>query len=486
MKMKSIKTLAPKEVFSIFEQITQIPRPSKHEEQICQYLRNFAAQHSLPIKEDAKGNIVICKSASAGYEDRPGVILQSHVDMVCEKEADLVHDFLRDPILAHADGQWVCASGTTLGADCGIGMAMELAVLAADDSVKHPAIEALFTVDEEQGLTGAMGLGADMLSFKQMINLDSEDEGEIFIGCAGGVDTIATFKNNSKKAPAKGYLYYELSISGLTGGHSGDDIEKGRANANKLLARFLWDLLTQGDVRLASIDGGNLRNAIPRYAKAVVGVPRELITSAEAICSDLSAAIKAEFSVADPQMEITFTRTELAVERVISRSVTHLLVAALIGVPNGIQAMSPKIKGLVETSTNLASVKVDGDKIVVVTSQRSSVESAKHAVAAAVESVFLLADADVEHTDGYPGWEPNPSSELVKHASAIYLKMFGHKPKIKAIHAGLECGLFLSKYPELDMISFGPTIRGAHSPSERLDIASVARSWKFLLALLAQ
>lgn len=483
--MKSIKTLSPKPVFAIFEQITRIARPSKQETQILEYIKTFADERKLVWKQDAKGNVVVRKPATKGYETKAGVVLQSHVDMVCEKDAAVVHDFSKDPIAAYVDGDWVRARGTTLGADCGIGMALQMAVLAAGDEVAHPALEALFTVDEEQGLSGAMGLGADMLSFTKMINLDSEDEGEIFIGCAGGVDTIARFEYKAKKAPDKGYKYYDLSVSGLTGGHSGDDIEKGRANANKLLARFLWEFLSAGDVRLALIDGGNLRNAIARDAAAVVGVPKDLQIEINAMFTKLSADIAAEFRHTERAMSLTFEPSAEVPENVISRGVSHLLVAALVGVPNGVQSMSHAIKDLVETSTNLASIKMMGDEIVVVTSQRSSVESAKHAVAAAVESVFLLAEADVEHTDGYPGWEPRPSSELVKGAAAVYKKLFGRAAKIKAIHAGLECGLFLEKYPDLDMISVGPTIRDPHSPSERLEIASVQKAWDFLLSLLA-
>lgn len=482
--MKNIKTLEPKAVWSIFDEITQVPRPSKHEQQICEYLHNFAQTHALDLKQDEKGNIVIRKAATAGYENKEGVILQSHVDMVCEKEASLAHNFMTDPIDAYVDGGWVRARGTTLGADCGIGMALQMAVLASTD-MAHPAIEALFTVDEEQGLTGAMGLGSDMLTFHRMINLDSEDEGEIFIGCAGGIDTLATFTYNPKKISAKDHAFYTLRVGGLAGGHSGDDIEKGRANANKLAARFLWEFFTECDVRLISFDGGNLRNAIPREAMVEIAIHKSDRDTVMEIFSSLAQQIKAEFKLTEPDMLLSLeSGKESSV--VISRTSANLLVASLVGVPNGVQAMSPSMKGLVETSTNLASVKMKGDnRIEVVTSQRSSVESAKHAIASAVESVFLLAEADVAHSDGYPGWEPNPSSAFVKSAGATYKSLFARAPKIKAIHAGLECGLFLTKYPELDMISIGPTLRGVHSPSERLEIATVEKTWTFLRALLA-
>lgn len=484
--MKTLRELQPTLVWSIFDEITQIPRPSKHEEQLRAYLRDFAAKHSLEFKEDAKGNVVIRKNATPGYENREGVVLQSHMDMVCEKEPESTHDFMRDPIQTYIDGDWVKAKGTTLGADCGIGMALQLAVLASTE-LAHPMVEALFTVDEEQGLSGAMELGADMLTASRMINLDSEDEGEIFIGCAGGVDTVATFEYKPKKAQKSGCQYFRLSVDSLTGGHSGDDIEKGRANANRLLARFLWEFFTAGDVRLSAIDGGNLRNAIPRNSWAVVGVPDGLEGELTELFNTLATDIKAEFAQSEPNMELTLCRIDDVPQRVISRSVAHLLVAALVGVPNGVQGMSLTMPGLVESSTNLASVKMQGeDKIVVVTSQRSSIESAKHATAMAVESVFLLAEADVEHSDGYPGWAPNPSSTFVKSAAKTYKKLFGNTPKVKAIHAGLECGLFLTKYPDMDMISIGPTLRGVHSPSERLEIPTVDKTWRFLTALLAQ
>lgn len=483
--MKTLAELQPTQVWSIFDEITRIPRPSKHEEGVRTYLRDFATKHALAFKEDAKGNVVIRKNATEGYENREGVVLQSHMDMVCEKEPSSTHDFMRDPIQAYVDGDWVKAKGTTLGADCGIGMALQLAVLSSTH-LAHPMVEALFTVDEEQGLSGAVELGADMLTASRMINLDSEDDGEIFIGCAGGVDTVATFEYKSKKAKKAGYQYFRLSVDSLTGGHSGDDIEKGRANANKLLARFLWEFFTAGDVRLSAVDGGNLRNAIPRNAWAVVGVPDGLEGEVAEIFNTLAKDIKAEFAQSEPNVELALVRIDDTPVHVISRSVAHLLVAALVGVPNGVLGMSLSMPGLVESSANLASVKMKGqDQIVVVTSQRSSVESFKHVAAMAAESVFLLAEADVEHSNDYPGWTPNPSSPFVESATQIYKKLFDHAPKVKAIHAGLECGLFLTKYPDMDMISIGPTIRGVHSPSERLDIVAVDKTWRFLTALLA-
>lgn len=482
---KKITTLDPKLVWKYFDQITRIPRASKKEEQIRSYLLDFATTNSLEVRQDKKGNIVILKPATAGYEKTPAVVLQSHMDMVCEKDSESKHDFAKDPIDTYIQDGWVRARGTTLGADCGIGMALAMAALT-DDSLSHAALEALFTVDEEQGLTGAMNLGRDMLTAERMINLDSEDEGEIYIGCAGGVDTVATFDFTAKKSPASGYKYFRLSVGSLVGGHSGDDIEKGRANANKLLVRFLWQLLRDTDARLALIDGGNLRNAIAREAVADFGVANENVKTVHSVFESLRDAIMSEYAITEPAMKIEIVALDKAPSTVIPRSVSHALVASMQGLPNGVIAMSRTMKGLVESSSNLASVKIVGDQIVVTTSQRSSVESAKADLAATIESVFLLADASVAHSDGYPGWAPNPSSAFVKSAAATYKKLFAHTAKIKAIHAGLECGLFLTKYPDMDMISIGPTLRGVHSPTERLEIVTVDKVWRFLSALLAQ
>ncbi|MEG0602447.1 MAG: aminoacyl-histidine dipeptidase [Mucinivorans sp.] len=480
--MESIKNLAPKEVFSIFDQITKIPRPSKHEEQFRAFLIKWAADNKLDLKEDAKGNIVIRKAATKGYENQGTIVLQSHMDMVCEKEATSTHDFMKDPIDTYLDQGWLKARGTTLGADCGIGMALQMAVLKATN-IAHPAIEALFTVDEEQGLTGAMNLGLDMLTGKRMINLDSEEQGQIYIGCAGGVDTIATFELRVEKAPV-GLTYYALSIDGLTGGHSGDDIEKGFASANKILARMLWEFLAHKGVVIARLSGGNLRNAIAREASAVIGVPSELCDTIKAQFADLTRDITSEFSITEPMMCFSLTPAQSEAQ-IIEPSLSFRVVAALLGVAHGVQSMSHKIEGLVETSTNLASIRMTESSIVVVTSQRSSVESAKHAIASMVESIFSLAGARVDHTDEYPGWEPNMSSPLLRVASRLYEQMYGESAQVKAIHAGLECGLFLTYYRDMDMISIGPTLRGVHSPSERLEVRTVGMVWDYLLALLS-
>lgn len=475
--------LKPERVWNYFYEITQVPRPSKKEEKIRAYLREFAEKNSLPCKEDAKGNIVISRPAASKYKDMPAVILQSHMDMVCEKDAGMDFDFDTQPIEAYVDGEWVRAKGTTLGADCGIGMALQMAVLT-DPDLEICAIEALFTVDEEQGLTGAKEIGTDMLTGKLMLNLDSEDEGEIFIGCAGGIDTVATMDANFVDAPSPDkYDFYKVTVGGLKGGHSGDDIEKGLACANKLLNRQLLLLLNEFEAEICDINGGNLRNAIARDAYAVVAIPKANTPEAVRRVESLAKDIQNEFRVTDPGIVITIQETGKA-DRCMNQEIAGKLVRTLQSVPHGIQAMSFTLPGLVETSTNLASVKIEGDKIVITTSQRSSVESAKFDIADTVRCVFELAGAEVEHSDGYPGWAPNPDSPLVKKSAEIYKKMFDKEPAVKAIHAGLECGLFLTKYPDLDIISFGPTVRGAHSPAERVEIEAVQKTWDYLKELL--
>ncbi|MBE6193336.1 MAG: aminoacyl-histidine dipeptidase [Rikenellaceae bacterium] len=475
----TIRDLQPKLIWEIFDEITAVPRPSKHEEKIIEYLLDFAKRYNLEAERDQIGNVVIRKAATAGYEGVPTVILQSHMDMVCEKNSDTVHDFMTEPIRTKIEDGWVKAEGTTLGADCGIGMAAALAVLV-DPTVEHGAIEALFTVDEETGLTGAFNLGEGMLTGKYLINLDSEDEGEIFIGCAGGVDTLGYFAYQTEKLPA-GYEYYRIGVSGLKGGHSGDDIDKGLGNANKILAHFLYDAERFG-IRLGMFDGGNLRNAIPREAYAVVAVPEHTALIFETSLANYVSAVKALYAATEPNLKITLAQA--AEQPVIDEDTQSSLLAAIVGLPNGVLAMSQTMKGLVETSTNTASVKFVDGKIVVTTSQRSSVEIAKKNAMHSVEAVLALSGATVEHSDGYPGWTPNPNSSLLAWSIDSYKSLFGAEPKVRAIHAGLECGLFLEKYPHLEMVSFGPTLRGVHSPDERLEIATVDKFWRLLLDVL--
>jgi len=420
--------------------------------------------------------------ASKGYEKRETIVLQSHVDMVCEKNSDTIHDFENDPILPYVDGEWLKAKGTTLGADNGIGMAAMLAV-ALDKDLKHPALELLFTVDEETGLTGAFELKSGFLSGKKLLNLDSEDDGEIFIGCAGGMDTVAKFAYNREVVP-QNFYYFKLAFTDFLGGHSGDDIDKNRACANKILNRFLWQISKKTNLVLSQIDGGNLRNAIAREAFAVAGVlfdfKEKLVTEYNHFIAD----IKTEFAATEPKWKSTLETAKIP-ENIIEKGVVTRLLDALYACPHGIIRMSDDMIGLVETSTNLASIKMIDNKIIKVeTSQRSSVASAKKDIANMVECVFALAGAEVSHGEGYPGWKPNPNSELALKLAESYKKLFGKEAKIRAIHAGLECGLFSEKYPEMDMVSFGPTMRGVHSPDERLHIGDTKKFWQLLVDVL--
>lgn len=474
--------IQPYSLWEYFQQITQIPRPSKKEEKIAAFLEKFAAQHHFALVKDRAGNLLIKKPATSGYEESPTVILQAHMDMVCEKNADSGHDFEHDGIQTYIDGDWVKAKGTTLGADNGIGMAMMLAVLAADD-LQHPALECLFTVDEETGLTGAYGLDSEMLSGSFLINLDSEDDGEIFIGCAGGIGTKASFRYEKEPVPP-GYFAFRVKVSGLTGGHSGGDIHLGLANAIKILTRYLWQLNRETDVRLIAFEGGNLHNAIPREAFAFAAVPYAAKEAVRAKLNIFTAVIEEEFKNIEPNIRISL-ESEALPEMVMEKKFSDCLLNVLAACPHGVIAMSRSIPGLVETSTNLASVKMPEDKLLEInTSQRSSVESAKIDIAARLYAIFELAGAVVQQSDGYPGWQPDLNSIMLKKAEAAYEKLFGEKPKVKAIHAGLECGLFLEKYPHLDMISIGPQMYGVHSPDEKLSISSTRKTWDWLLEIL--
>lgn len=476
-----ISELKPTQVFSIFEEITQIPRPSKKEEKIRQYVLDFAAKLGLEAKTDEIGNVEILKPATPGCEDAPVVILQGHMDMVCESN-DKSFDFTTQPIPAYVDGDWVKTKGTTLGADNGIGMAAALAILA-DDTLTHGPIKALFTMDEETGMTGAFNIDPSMLEGNILINLDSEDDAELFIGCAGGVDTVCTFKYHRSFAP-KDFNYFKISVEKGQGGHSGGDIHLGRANANKLIARFLFDLSKKYEVTLSEFDGGNLRNAIPREAEAVFGIHSDHKGEIEKYLAKYTKEILNEYKGVEPSMSLTVESVERP-DYCIDSKTSIALVRAVYSAPHGVISMSKDIEGLVETSTNLAAVKMEGDdKIKVTTSQRSSVESRKNDIAGQVEAHFQLAGADVTHSDGYPGWAPNMESKIMKLSGDAYEELFGVKPAIKAIHAGLECGLFLAKNPDLDMVSFGPTMTGVHSPDEQLLIPTVDKFWKHLTLVL--
>lgn len=475
-----LANLEPKSLFKFFGEILSIPRPSKHEEKMTEYLVNWAKERNLEYVSDEIGNVIIRKGATKGKENSPWVCLQSHIDMVCEKNSDKVFDFEKDAIVPKIEGEWLKADGTTLGADDGIGVATALAILDAND-IEHGPIECLFTVDEETGLSGAEALSADVLKSRILLNLDSEDEGEIFIGCAGGIDTVAKLpydKEETPDAPA-----FKIMVKGLKGGHSGDDINKGLACANKLLNRILWSLDKEMDLRLSCFEGGNLRNAIAREANATFVVAQADVELMKEIVEKFAVDLKYEFRTTEPDMEITLSEAEKPAFVVDMLSQDNLL-NVLYACPHGVLAMSREIPGFVETSTNLASVKMKEDHFFITTSQRSSVESAKYAAAYRVESCFLLAGADVEHGDGYPGWAPNPESKILKIAVDAYKKLFNKEPIVRAIHAGLECGLIGEKYPGMDMISYGPTLRGVHSPDERLEIKTVELYWKHTLEIL--
>lgn len=479
MEMKDLK---PTEVFSYFDEICQVPRPSKKEERMIAYLRQFGEKHKLETLVDEAGNVLIKKPATFGMEGCKTVILQAHIDMVCEKNKDVEHNFDTDPVETYIDGEWLRARGTTLGADNGIGVAAALAVLASTE-IEHGPLECLFTVDEETGLTGAFALQSGFMNGDVLLNLDSEDEGEIFIGCAGGCRTNATFTYQPVAVP-EGYFFFSVEVNGLTGGHSGDDINKGFANANKVLNRFLLQTFNKYDMYLCEISGGNLHNAIPREARAVCAIPSSHKEDVRIDLNIFSADVEAEYNVTEPNMRFVLQSTD-SVSFAIDKDTSLRLLRAVHAVANGVYMMSQDMPGLVETSSNLASIKmIEENRIVIGSSQRSSTLSSRKDMAETVQAVFELAGASVDVGDGYPGWKPNPQSSLLSVAIDSYKRLYGVEPKVKAIHAGLECGLFLEKYPSLDMISFGPTLRGVHSPDERMNILSVNRWWVHLLDIL--
>lgn len=473
--------LQPARLWHYFLEICRIPRPSKKEEQIAAYLKQFAQKQQLECIIDEAGNVLIRKPASQGCENRKMVILQSHMDMVCEKNADTVHDFEKDPIVPWIDNGWIKATGTTLGADDGIGIAAALAILESDDIV-HGPLEALFTMDEETGLTGAFALHPDLLQGRILINLDSEDEGQLFIGCAGGKDTVATLPIESEDVPAD-HTAFKISLTGLKGGHSGDDINKGLGNAVKLLNRFLWNINEKFETAIADINAGNLRNAIAREAFALITIHRDHEVDFLSYVSRFETEIREELRVTEP--DIRFTAVSAPIPKsVLTDTLQTDLLDALYACPHGVIAMSREIPNFVETSTNLASVKFTDKKIVITTSQRSSVESSKKDICDMVASVFYMISADVEQSAGYPGWKPNPDSEILRITVDAYRNKFNQEPQVLAIHAGLECGLIGAIYPGMDMVSFGPTIKGAHSPDERLNIESTVKFWELTLEVL--
>ena len=479
------QTLKPEGIFKQFAEICKIPRPSKHEEKIREFLITFGQKHSLETRVDATGNILIRKPATPGMEDRKTVVLQSHIDMVCEQNNDVQHDFLNDPLETIVEGEWMHAKGTTLGADNGIGVATELALLI-DDTVEHGPIECLFTYDEETGLTGASSLEKGFFTGSILLNLDSEDEGQIFIGCAGGQDSVGTWKYSEIEVPTQGFTASKITVKGLQGGHSGGDIHLGRANANKVLNRLISAMQDKLDknLYLSYINGGNLSNAIPREAQAIIAYPENMKHELRILVNTLAADIQAEFNVSDPNMEVLMESEELP-SKAIDHETKSRLILAMHAIHHGVYAMSQDMENLVGTSNNMASIKMtDGQTIRITNSSRSAIMSQKVDMTNTVRAAMMLAGATISHGDGYPGWKPNPKSEILDIARESYLRLYGTEPEVLAIHAGLECGLFLENYPQLDMISFGPTLREVHSPDEKMHIPSVLRFWNHLKDIL--
>ena len=473
--------LKPELVWYHFEEICKHPRPSKKEEKIAQYVVSVGERLGLQTEKDKFGNIVIRKPATPGYENRKAVVLQGHIDMVCEKNRDVEHDFDNDPIYPYIDGDWVKAKGTTLGADNGIGVACALAVLESKD-IEHGPLECLFTLDEETGLTGASSLKKNWLKADILINMDSEDLGTIFIGCSGGKNTAATFKAKLEKAP-RNYSSYELKVAGLKGGHSGLEIQVGRGNAVKILNRAIWSYSQENNIRLSEINGGNKHNAIPREAFAVVLVPKNDEKKLKKFVAKYNETVKSEYAAVEPDLVVSMEKHS-APEKVMDEKTQKHLINALYAIPHGVIKMSNDIPGLVETSTNLAVVETAGKNINIVTSQRSPVYSQNVDITNMVTAVLKLAGAEITYGDGYPGWAPDINSDILKVFKSTFTKMYGKEPEVTAIHAGLECGIIKEKYPDMDMISFGPTMRDVHSPAEKLQISTVPEFFNQLKTVL--
>lgn len=480
-----IKQLEPTPLWGYFADLNAVPRASKKEEQVIEFMLDFGKKLGLPTRKDATGNVIITKPGTTGKENNPPVVLQSHLDMVHQKNSDTEFDFATQGIQMRIRGDWVHAEGTTLGADNGIGVAAVMALLASSE-LAHPPLEALFTVDEETGMTGAKGFGAGELKGKVLLNLDTEDDTELTIGCAGGVDIIGEGHFLSVPAPS-GFRGFVLTVAGLTGGHSGMDIHLGRANANKILTRILVALDHDTSLALASVDGGGLRNAIPREANAVFGLPSAEVEEMKGYLDRLILDIKAEYATTDPDLRITLEEVESGPDmEVFPPDLQLRLTRALYALPNGIYRMSPEVPGLVQTSSNLARVMIAERKIHVACLCRGSVDSEKMDMALAIQASLELAGLEVKFEGGYPGWTPRPEAHIVKLMSEIYSELFGTTPKVNACHAGLECGILGTHYPDMEMISFGPNIRGAHSPDERVQISSVQKTWRLLTETLAR
>ncbi|MEX0981388.1 MAG: aminoacyl-histidine dipeptidase [Bacteroidales bacterium] len=481
--MSEIKNLQPTEIWKNFFDLTQIPRPSKKEAAVIAFMKKFGEELGLETIVDEVGNVIIKKPATAGMENRKTVVLQSHLDMVPQKNSDKAFDFEKDPIQCVIDGEWVTADGTTLGADNGIGVAAAMAVLESK-SLNHGPVEALFTIDEETGMTGAFGLKSGLLDGDILINMDSEDEGEMYVGCAGGIDINAEKKYSEEDTPA-GMTAYKVEAKGLKGGHSGMDIPLGRANANKIMFRFLMQAESDFGIRLAEAGGGDLRNAIPRESHAIVTVPTEKADKFEGFVSNYNSIYRNEFAETEPDLSFTLQKTDMP-EKVAAEEEQYKMIRAVFATPHGVERMSASMPGLVETSNNVAVVVLKNGEFAVRCLTRSSVDTAKEATAWRIAAIYHLIGASVSLEGAYPGWKPNMDSAVLKTSLDVYNKHFGKVPEIKAIHAGLECGLLGGVYPKLDMISFGPTIRFPHSPDEKVNIETVDKFWKFLVALLEE
>ncbi|MCF8227070.1 MAG: aminoacyl-histidine dipeptidase [Bacteroidales bacterium] len=481
--MSEIKKLQPAEIWKNFYALTRIPRPSKKEAEIIAYIKKFGEDLGLETLVDEVGNVIIKKPATPGMENRKTVVLQGHLDMVPQKNSDKEFDFEKDPIESMVDGDWVTANGTTLGADNGIGVAAAMAVLQSEN-LKHGPVEALFTIDEETGMTGAFGLKPGLLDGNILINMDSEDEGEMYVGCAGGIDVNAEKSYGEIDAPS-GMTAYKVVIKGLKGGHSGIDIPHGRANANKILFRFLMQAETDFNIHIAEAAGGDLRNAIPRESHAVVLVPSELTGKFEDFVDNYNNIYRNEFAETEPDLNFSCSKTDVP-GKVADKTDQYRMIRAVFATPHGVLRMSTSMPGLVETSNNLAVVELKSGKFAARCLTRSSVDTAKEATAWQIAGIYHLIDANVTLEGAYPGWKPNMDSPILKKSLDVYNNKFGKVPEIKAIHAGLECGLLGGVYPKLDMISFGPTIRFPHSPDEKVNIETVDKFWKFLVALLEE
>ena len=479
-----ISHLNPERVWKNFYALTRIPRPSKHEEKVSAFLEKFGRDLGLETIKDPIGNIIIRKPATKGMEDRKGIILQGHMDMVPQKNNDVAHDFTKDPItprIVEKDGQqWVYATGTTLGADNGMGVATAMAILEAKD-LQHGPIEALFTVDEETGMTGAFKLAPGMLKGEILINMDSETEGELYVGCAGGVDVTATRRYKEEPVPA-GYVAYEITVKGLRGGHSGMEINEGRGNANKVMARVLLPLMREHAAKLSCIEGGNLRNAIPRECVATIALPEAEVAAVDVTVARVLAEVKNEFGKIDPAVDIFAKKTK--VKTVIAGNVALKMMMAISACANEVSRMSLDMPGMVETSGNLAIVKTANGVFTVSSLLRSSIDSSKMDMAEQMRNVFELAGAKVKFEGAYSGWKPNMDSAILAEMKKVYKKLYGKEPEVMAIHAGLECGILGAKYPNWDMVSCGPTLCSPHSPDERVFVPSVAKFWDFIVAVL--